>query len=311
MPDNHNQQAKYLKYFDFSFLKENFKLPCCEPDSFRYILLHIILKGEVRMKRNGSSARARRAKYNPVSRLLGPKDQGQDALLAYPFHHISPHLEVKFSPRAKRMALRLDPKTRAVNLVVPKRTGLDSAYRFAFENRQWIQDKIEELPEHIPFEDGAILPIFGKNRRIVIFYRDDIRYTDIHLKNNELLVITNREDPSARIKRYLIELVRNEIDMLAHEKSALIRRRIQSIQVRDTKSRWGSCSEDGRLSFCWRLIFAPYEALDYVVAHEVAHLSHMNHSQRFWDLCADLSEDYDEGYAWMKAHGHELMRYGC
>jgi hypothetical protein len=79
--------------------------------------------------------------------------------------------------------------------------------------------------------------------------------------------------------------------------------------VREKKSRWGSCSSDDHLSYSWRLIFAPPAALDYVVAHEVAHLVHMNHSKAFWNLCRSLSHDFVNGQYWMKNHGHELMRY--
>jgi hypothetical protein len=61
----------------------------------------------------------------------------------------------------------------------------------------------------------------------------------------------------------------------------------------------------------WRLIFAPYEAMDYVIAHEVAHLKYMDHSDRFWDLCADLSENYEAGRTWMRKHGQSLMAFGA
>ena len=93
-------------------------------------------------------------------------------------------------------------------------------------------------------------------------------------------------------------------------KAERIGKRVRSVQVRDTKSRWGSCAQDGSLSFCWRLIFAPTVAFDYVVAHEVAHLSHMNHGKRFWSLCEKLSANYTAGKRWMQVHGHTLMCYG-
>ena len=88
-----------------------------------------------------------------------------------------------------------------------------------------------------------------------------------------------------------------------------IEKEIKSVRVSDTKTRWGSCSHDGRLCFSWRLAFAPYEAIDYVVAHEVAHLRHLDHSKEFWTLCEELSIDYAAGKRWMKENGSELMRY--
>lgn len=220
------------------------------------------------------------------------------------------NLVVRVSPRAKRMALRLDPQSRVMHLVVPKRARLENAYRFAMEHEDWIYERLSELPEPVPFEDGEKLPVFGTKRLIDIYYDPDLRKTDIELLSKELRVWTNKEDPSGRITRFLKEEARQHMTDLALDKASQIGKRIKEVSIRDTKSRWGSCSEDGKLSLSWRLIFAPYEAMDYVVAHEVAHLVHMNHAERFWDLCADLSEDFSTGLLWMKEHGHELMRYG-
>ncbi len=221
-----------------------------------------------------------------------------------------PYVTLKRSKRARRLALRLDPKDRTFHLVVPARMSLKKAERFAEEHDSWMVDKLMELPEPVPFEYGTVLPILGKNRRIHIFYDKTLRKTFIDLKDKELLVTTNKEDPSGRIERHLKKLAKEELHELAIEKAAMIRKTVKTVSTRDTKSRWGSCSSDGNLSFSWRLLFAPYEALDYVVAHEVAHLKYMDHSNNFWHLCRDLSEDFFEGEYWMREHGHELMRYG-
>lgn len=220
------------------------------------------------------------------------------------------NLVVRVSPRAKRLALRLDPQSRVMHLVIPKRVNTDQALRFAWEHEDWIQDRLAELPTPVPFEDGESLPIFGQRREIVVDYDPDYRKTEIDLLSRELRVYTNKEDPSGRIKRFLKEEARLHLTDLVQEKAEIVGRRIQCVSIRDTKSRWGSCSEDGKISLSWRLIFAPYYALDYVVAHECAHLRYMNHGGKFWDLCADLSEDFSKGVLWMKEHGHELMRYG-
>lgn len=206
--------------------------------------------------------------------------------------------------------MRLDPKERMFHLVVPSRTSLKSAARFAEEHDRWMVDKLMELPDPVPFEDGSILPILGQNRRIHIFYDETLRTTSITLKCHELIVTTNKDDPSVRIERFLKKFARDELVVLAREKAAMIGKKVASVHTRDTKSRWGSCSSDGNLSFSWRLIFAPYCAFDYVVAHEVAHLKHLDHSTAFWNLCRNLSDDYFEGEYWMREHGHELMRFG-
>lgn len=234
----------------------------------------------------------------------------EKALKAYPFADISQDLKVNISPRAKRMALRLDPKSRVMHLVIPKRASLRSAYHFAQDHQDWIQEKINELPRTVPFQDGAILPIFGHKRRIVVLYNANLRKTDIQLKQDEILVLTNKKDPTPRIRRFLIDLAKKEISTRAQEKADRLGKKIADLKVRDTVSRWGSCSEDGRLSFSWRLIFAPLKSMDYVVAHEVAHLEHMDHSRRFWTLCETLCDDYTYGKGWMRTNGHDLMRFG-
>ncbi|MCB1529802.1 MAG: M48 family metallopeptidase [Rhodospirillales bacterium] len=232
------------------------------------------------------------------------------ALRAYPFADISENLEVSISPRAKRMALRLNHRDRIVHLVVPKRASLRSAYDFAQDHQNWIQEKISKLPKIVPFQDGKTLPVFGRDRRIIVLYNKALRKTDIQLKKNEIIVITNKKDPAGRIRRFLMEQARKKISLLAQEKADRLDKKIAHLSVRDTVSRWGSCSEDGRLSFSWRLIFAPPEAMDYVVAHEVAHLVYMDHSRNFWAVCEELCDDYAQGKGWMHTNGHDLMRFG-
>lgn len=219
-------------------------------------------------------------------------------------------IRVKHSTRARRLALRLDPKERVINLVVPKGVSLKKAHDFARFHETWIAKAMMELPPVIPFMHERTIPILGADRIIRIENAAHFKTTDIQLLPAELIVRTNKDDPASRIERYLKNLVKEKIEEMAKAKALDIGKPIRTISIRDTKSRWGSCSEDGKLSFSWRLIFAPSLAMDYVVAHEVAHLVHLNHGQRFWNLCRNLSIDFVEGEYWMRNHGHELMRYG-
>lgn len=221
------------------------------------------------------------------------------------------HIKIRHSARAKRVALRLDPVERVFHLVVPKRMSERKALAFAEGYESWMQEKLSALPPKVMFGDGVVLPIFGQRCVIKIHREDDLHVTKIVLEDGVLHVRTNKDDPSARIMRFLKSIVKDELSILSNEKAARIGKEIKSVAVRDTKSRWGSCSCDGTLSYSWRLLFAPPEAFDYVVSHEVAHLQHLNHSDAFWALCQDLSENYDEGKYWMKQHGNELMRYGA
>ncbi|MBX2833680.1 MAG: M48 family metallopeptidase [Micavibrio sp.] len=220
------------------------------------------------------------------------------------------HIIVKNSARARRLALRLDPKDRAFHLVVPKGVSMRRAAAFAEEHASWMRDRLNELPKQVAFDDGAVIPVLGKNRVIRIDYDEGLKRTDITISHTHILVSTNQSDPSARIKRFLKALAKDELEALSREKASIIGKKVKAVTVRDTKSRWGSCSHDGNLSYSWRLIFAPYESFDYVVAHEVAHLKHLDHSTAFWNICRALSDNFIDGQYWMREHGQELMRYG-
>ncbi len=225
------------------------------------------------------------------------------------FTTISPHIIVKISPKAKRLALRLDGRARRVNLVIPKRASLKKAYEFAELYQGWIKDKIDALPCPIPYENDAVLPIFGINRTLRI-HKHLQKTTDIVLSDTELTVYTSLEDIAPRIGRYLRNMAHEELGKLAHQKASILNRKLSKFVVRDTKSRWGSCSTDGRMTLSWRLIFAPMESIDYVISHESAHLIHPDHGQKFWGLCEKLSIDFEKGHNWMKKNGASLGRYG-
>lgn len=208
------------------------------------------------------------------------------------------------------MALRLDPAERVVKLVLPKNMSLRKASKFVDKHRQWIDEQLVKLPPLVTLSHGNVIPVLGQDRRINIHYDPAVRRTDITLEPDEIVIHTNKDDPSTRLQRFLKTLAKEEISKLAASKADQIGKDIKSIQCRDTKTRWGSCSPDGKLSFSWRLIFAPYASLDYVVAHEVAHRVHMDHSKNFWKVCESLSANYTEGRGWMAKNSHSLLRYG-
>ncbi len=217
---------------------------------------------------------------------------------------------VKRSKRAKRVALRLDPIERVINLVVPNKMSLKKAYLFAQAHEDWVRQTLDNLAPPIAFTNGAVIPIFGDSIMINIEHNQDLKRTILKQYDDVLTVKTYMDDPTNRITTHLKKLARTGLADMASEKAAIIGKDVSSISVRDTKSRWGSCSTDGKISFSWRLIFAPYDAIDYVVAHEVAHLTHMDHSKDFWTQCRELSSNFVEGKYWMQNHGNELMRYG-
>lgn len=217
---------------------------------------------------------------------------------------------LKPSKRARRLALRLDHKNRVFNLVVPRGVSTRKAYEFAHKHEDWIDQKLDSLPRRVLFEDGTILPLFGQDITLDIHTAPDIARTKVTLRNGYLTVRTGADDPTPAIIRFLKTEAKTRMGKIAHDKARQIDKTIKTIRIGDMKSRWGSCSHDGRISLSWRLIFAPPAAMDYVIAHEAAHLVHLDHSRRFWALCKDLSDHYVEGSYWIRNHGHELMRFG-
>ena len=219
-------------------------------------------------------------------------------------------VQVKRSKRARRLALRLDPVERVINLVVPQRMPLEQAYFFAMEHEKWVRETLDKLPEPIPFTHGTVLPVFGDTITLDITIDDSLKRTRVKQVDDILQIKTYQSDPTNRITTHLKKIARTGLADMASDKADQIGKTISHVTVRDTKSRWGSCSQEGSISFSWRLIFAPYTAIDYVVAHEVAHMIHMDHSKDFWSVCEKLSSDYKQGKQWMKKHSNELMRYG-
>lgn len=220
------------------------------------------------------------------------------------------HVKLRRDSRAKRMALRLDPANRCVHFVLPRFASSKKAQAFIDSHRQWVMDRIDELPEFIPFEDGSIIPVLGRDVTIQVEFDKSRKSTHIELQDHILFVQTNLDDYEPRIKRFLKKVAREYLTDILTEKTAKLDKKANKVQIRDTKSRWGSCSMEGNISLSWRLIFAPLDSMDYVVAHEAAHLMHMDHSKRFWSLCEDLCVSYKDGKAWMREHGYSLHRFG-
>jgi hypothetical protein len=215
---------------------------------------------------------------------------------------------IRLSPRARRLSLRVDAATRGVELVLPRRFASDTALRFVAAHRGWIEARVAALPAQLPLGDGAVVPVFGVPHRV---RRElDQAAPPVAIGDGEIRV---RGDPAhlpRRVRDHLVALAKRDFAGRARAAAARIGRNVTRVVVRDPKSRWGSCSSKGSLSFSWRLVFAPDAVIDYVVAHEVAHLIEMNHGPRFWRLVASLVPDVEHSRTWLRRHRNELMAYG-
>ncbi len=211
------------------------------------------------------------------------------------------------SQRARRVSLRIDPRGGAVVVTLPPRATRALGLRLLTSHAGWVQNRLSALPGRIPFTHGASIPFCGTPHRIA--HTPD--HTGAVLCADGVLHVSGHQDflPS-RVADYLRAEAKRRLAAQAIAKSALLGRKPSRITVKDTTSRWGSCTAKGALAFSWRLILAPPFVQDYVVAHEVAHLRHMNHSQAFWSTVADLTPHTDAATTWLRTHGVELLRIG-
>ncbi len=215
-------------------------------------------------------------------------------------------LVVRRNRRAKRIYLRYNPTDHNFSLTLPQRARIADGMDFIRHKSDWIAETLQQMPAKKTLKPGVVIPVLGEKCRLR--YDPDMRNL-FALKDGQLIISGPREQWDKRVEDALKKIVRNEIAGLAEVKAAEIHRRVRRITLRDTRSRWGSCSSDANLMFSWRLIFAPYEVLDYVVAHEVAHLRHLNHSPAFWDVVSLLCPDYMDWKDWLQLHGKELYRF--
>jgi predicted metal-dependent hydrolase len=219
---------------------------------------------------------------------------------------------IRVNPRARRLLLRMDAATRRFDLVLPRGLPPETALKFLEAQRGWIAARLDALPVAVKFAEGAVVPVLGVPHRI--------RHEDnpaaplvaplVAIVDGEIRVRGGPEPVARRVRDHLARLAARELAHRARLHAAAIGGKVTRITVRDTKSRWGSCSAAGSLSFSWRLIMAPEPVLDYVVAHEVAHLLEMNHGPRFWKLVHTMVADPEAQRAWLKRHRAELLSYG-
>jgi predicted metal-dependent hydrolase len=207
---------------------------------------------------------------------------------------------------ARNMVLRFQPVAHQLTLTLPWHVSVARGLKFIEEKRGWVLKQLETQPEKIPFSDGATIPILGKNYRLTHAGGRGV----VHIDGECIVVPGDVSFMKRRLREWIKKQAMQEITFRAKSKAAAIGARIKKISLRDTRSRWGSCSSDGNLSFSWRLIFAPPEVLDYLVAHEVAHLRELNHGAAFWRLVAELCPHWQESRRWIKKNGNTLYSYG-
>jgi len=214
------------------------------------------------------------------------------------------------NPRARHVSVRIDPTRREAIATAPSKRHLKHAVQFAAERAGWIAQELSRLPQGVSLAPGSRAPLRGVEHELV--YEHGRAGPRLGAGEPPRL-IAPAPDPAlfeSRLLRFFKEQARQDLIERVAVHAVTLGVRPVRLQVKELRSRWGSCSADGVLAFSWRLILAPPFVLDYLAAHEVAHLKEMNHSRRFWAHVRRCAPDYERGRAWLHEHGCALHAVG-
>lgn len=215
------------------------------------------------------------------------------------------------SRRARRVSLRIDARAGEVVVTLPPRAARRAGVALLVAHAAWVRERLAALAPPIRLEEGAELPLGGLVHVVRRAGPEAASATaPVWLMPGAIVVAGPAEAVPGRLATFLKVEAGRRIRTLVAGHAAALGLRPRAVRLKDTRSRWGSCAPDGTLAFSWRLVMAPDWVLDYVVAHEVAHLRELNHSDRFWGHVAQLTPHRDAAVAWLKAHGPGLLRVG-
>ncbi len=226
-------------------------------------------------------------------------------------HHVAGRtlpLRIVENERARRLTLRIDAGGRGLRITIPPGVSRTEVDRFLFRHQGWLEQRLAKVPDRPQVRPGIKIPVRGVPHEIVHepATRGTVR-TEAGESGPLLIVAGDRRHLARRVADYLKKEARREIEPLVAKHSAIVGRKAKRISYKDTSSRWGSCAADGSLSFSWRIMMAPPPVINYLVAHEVAHLKEMNHAPKFWKLCTELCPDTERCKAWLKRNGGALQ----
>jgi len=216
-------------------------------------------------------------------------------------------LTIRQNRQATRITLRIDPGGRALKMTIPTGLAERDVNDFLKRHQGWLLTKLAKFSDDDSLQPGGEILLRGVPHRIV--HTGKLRgLTEAAEQDGQavLLVSGSEEHLRRRIADFLKKEAKRDMDRLVAHHVGTVGRRHASISIKDTRSRWGSCSAAGNLSFSWRIVMAPPLVIDYLAAHEVAHLKEMNHGPKFWALCERLCPRSDEAKAWLKRHGTML-----
>ena len=217
-------------------------------------------------------------------------------------------IDIRPMPNSRRLRLRYDERRRVLKLTCPLSTSRRSALAWVKAQRGWIDEQIASASEGEPFLTGSVIPLFGQPVRLT--WDASATRTPLIVRG-ELRCGGPEAAFPGRVERFIKTMALETLSRETAEYAGRAGLRARSVSVGDPETRWGSCSAQGRIRYSWRLILAPPEARRYVVAHEVAHLAHLNHGPAFKALEARLFDgDPEAARRSLRLVGQRLKRFG-
>lgn len=217
-------------------------------------------------------------------------------------------LRIVENNRARRLTLRIDAGGQGLRITVPPGIAAREVEHFLDRHQGWLEQRLAKLPDQPQVRPGARIPLRGVAHLIVHDPATRGSVTICAGKDGpELVVHGDSRHLGRRLADFLKREAQRDIGALVEKHTQASGRRAKAVRFRDTSSRWGSCSSTGVLSFSWRIMMAPPPIINYLVAHEVAHLTEMNHGPKFWKLCKELCPDTDRCKDWLKRNGSAIQ----
>ena len=218
-------------------------------------------------------------------------------------------LTFKRNARCKRMIMRVAKDGTGLMMTLPKRTTQAEALRFANTSKDWVLKNISNRMPALAFEDGIAIPFRGETYTVACpgGRRGLVQFNQL---TKTIIVPGDLAHVNRRLTDWLKQQAHKDLTLASEHYANLMGVEFSALTVRDQSSRWGSCSAARALSYSWRLVLAPRYVLDYVAAHEVAHIQEMNHGPRFWRLVLTHCKQAKQGRAWLRHEARDLHRYG-
>lgn len=218
-------------------------------------------------------------------------------------------VEIQVNPRARNISVRIDPTRRLAIATSPSQRQVKRTHAFVAERAGWIARELSALPHAAAFTPFGRVPLRGAMHELI--YEQGRGVARIEEGERIVAPAPDADLFGARVLRFLRAEAERDFRERVAVHAAALAVNVRRVQIKEMRSRWGSCSIDGVLAFSWRVIMAPPFVLDYLAAHEVAHLKEMNHSARFWAVVAKLCPEHEKGRAWLRRFGADLHAFGA